>query len=976
MALNFRKFLLMAAPLVVLALMTPLAAQTLTYPLAQQTPTGGSTPGFNVFRGWEFTVTQDIWVHELGCNTPALSSNNQTVSLWDQDQSSWGTNTGHLLGRVTVQSGSGWQFESLASPIKLSPGTNYVVSVFSNSLYGWHSGTPSSWMPTGVVDYTQGRWGNQVNSVDDYHAKDEPGNQQGHADIGYTTTPPGPGLQVNAPSGNVTPVFAGDDGPGGNGIEAATFEIASNPQGGGDLTEIELSATGSGHDGDGFTEVAIYQDENANGSFDHGTDTLIGTPVTSFSGDDGTATFTVQASEQTFGTSESRDYFIVVKMSTLVSATETFDFIVSDITVSGGTASGAPSSAITGLEISTPAFVFTDYSPATPQPAPLGTSGNIVQQFEIRYPAGLDDKPTGVAVRGFGTANEVADLTDVELWYDSDENGTFDSGLDSLVQSTTFPSANGTVQFDLSSHPIFQAGDKRMYFVVYNLNSNGQDGKTFKTYVSAASGMTANVNGLPSPGVGGTAGLVIVTSDLEATLNGPGSATTVDNDGTGPTGDGELLCDVTLSAGEGGSWTVNDLIFAASGTGAHDAAFSELAVYEDTNDNGDFDGSGTDDLAAATVTAFGGAPDYEATFTLNNTDITAGTERRFFLVGKLNGTAIGGETFNARLEAINGTPPAGGSTVGVPTADSTALMIDLAVLTVGGHASQPADLQHLAGTALSHVIGRFTLDASNGDVDVAGITLTTGGSGDWSSHFDGTNGVEVWLDDGDGTFDDTSDTNLFSGGGGNTVNALFSNNVTVTSGSSEEVWVRVNLLDTALVGTGLTRSYTISVDDPADVSVAAGAMVVLGTPSPDSAVLEVVDVNVTSFSPLNDEEAGGADITIQGAGFESPFEVRIDGELCPGTPVVAHDEVTGLTVPPGSGSGLAIEITSGNLPPFTLTETFSYGSVGGGNGGTGSGDSSSGGGGCTAGANTPGAAALLALLALLGVVYARRRTRA
>jgi uncharacterized protein (TIGR03382 family) len=82
----------------------------------------------------------------------------------------------------------------------------------------------------------------------------------------------------------------------------------------------------------------------------------------------------------------------------------------------------------------------------------------------------------------------------------------------------------------------------------------------------------------------------------------------------------------------------------------------------------------------------------------------------------------------------------------------------------------------------------------------------------------------------------------------------------------------------------------------------------------------------------------------------------------------AGTQITGLTVPPGSGSGLAIVLTTNNLPPKTLPQTFNYqnvvivGAGGGGGGG--------GGGGCAAETGTGAAVILLALLA------ARRRRKA
>ncbi len=88
-------------------------------------------------------------------------------------------------------------------------------------------------------------------------------------------------------------------------------------------------------------------------------------------------------------------------------------------------------------------------------------------------------------------------------------------------------------------------------------------------------------------------------------LGGTATASTIvtPND-AGSTGDGVVIGDTTIRAGQD-PWTVNSVTFTSQGSGDDSAAFSTLALYEDTNGNGSFDGSGTDALAtAAAGTAF------------------------------------------------------------------------------------------------------------------------------------------------------------------------------------------------------------------------------------------------------------------------------------------------------------------------------------------------------------------------------------
>jgi Synergist-CTERM protein sorting domain-containing protein len=364
------------------------------------------------------------------------------------------------------------------------------------------------------------------------------------------------------------------------------------------------------------------------------------------------------------------------------------------------------------------------------------------------------------------------------------------------------------------------------------------------------------------------------------------------------------------------------------------------------------------------VVAFDVNDEYAAQ--LVNTAFPATSSRRFFLVGTLAGTATFGQTLNARLTGVQATPPTGGQVSGDINVDSTALIIDAPAITVGNAPGAPAAVTLKAGTAQTHVLARFRFTASNDDVSVTSVTFTTAGSGNWATDLSATDGVQVYEDNGDGVFNAGTDTLLFQGAGAASVNATFATPLQVANSSSKDVWVVVNLLATAGVGATSPITYSVSVANASDVQ--AGAVTpLLGTPVPQSSVLSLVDFFVTTFTPVSDGFAGGTSITIDGSGFSTPFTVTIGGVLCPGIPVITGGtQVTGLTVPAGSGTGLPIVITSGSLAPQTLAQTFNYTSFGGTGGGGGGG----GGGGCAA---APGGSALLFLLAPVVALLRRRK---
>jgi hypothetical protein len=744
-----------------------------------------------------------------------------------------------------------------------------------------------------------------------------------------------PQFSATATAGTAQGVYANATGTGGDGEQAGLFTLQAGSSAA-NLTSITITASGTGDDSAAFSEVALYRDAatGTTGSFDFANDILIGSAATAFPADNGSLTFNVQAAQQSFAAGETRTYFIVVKLNGTAATGHTFQF---NVTAVSPATSGLPTATMAGLVILAPAFNISDTSPAAQGTGYAGTSGNVVQHITIAYPAGQNNTLTTLVFTGTTTG------------------GNLQTGFNASNQ-VTFTLAGTESQFT--------AGDSREYFVVLTFDLATAHQSEFATQLTSASGAAAgtNINGLPAPAGGPAPGLMVLANSLAVALNGPGAATTVDSNSQGPGGAGHVIWDGTLST-QAFAWTVTELLFEGTGTANHNTAYNTLGLYEDTNASGVFDAG--DQLAvAAAVVAFDVNDEYAAQ--LVNTAFPATSSRRFFLVGTLAGTATFGQTLNARLTGVQATPPTGGQVSGDINVDSTALIIDAPAITVGNAPGAPAAVTLKAGTAQTHVLARFRFTASNDDVSVTSVTFTTAGSGNWATDLSATDGVQVYEDNGDGVFNAGTDTLLFQGAGAASVNATFATPLQVANSSSKDVWVVVNLLATAGVGATSPITYSVSVANASDVQ--AGAVTpLLGTPVPQSSVLSLVDFFVTTFTPVSDGFAGGTSITIDGSGFSTPFTVTIGGVLCPGIPVITGGtQVTGLTVPAGSGTGLPIVITSGSLAPQTLAQTFNYTSFGGTGGGGGGG----GGGGCAA---APGGSALLFLLAPVVALLRRRK---
>ncbi|MCB9935670.1 MAG: hypothetical protein H6840_08240 [Planctomycetes bacterium] len=572
-----------------------------------------------------------------------------------------------------------------------------------------------------------------------------------------------------------------------------------------------------------------------------------------------------------------------------------------------------------------------------------------------------------------GTADGQADLNFLALYEDTG-NGSFDGpGTDTLATAAagvSFSAANGDYVATLSSSAI-AASTSRRFFLVCKLAGTASGGETIQaeiTGVTATTGGGGITSGVPTSGA--NPALTITPASMDVTLNGPLAYTTVNADSQGPGGNGHVICDVTLTT-HNDSWTVTSLTFTASGTADEQADISFLALYED-NGNGSFDGPGTDTLATAAAGVSFNAPNgtYTATLTGAAGALAINSSKTFFLVAKLSGTASSGENFRAALTGMVESSPSGGSVNGMPTAASSALVIDVATLTVNAGPANPADTSVMStGTAFNHTLGEIRLTASNADFTISGVVLTLGGTGDWVNNI---SSVSVYQDDGNGSYDG-ADTLLFSGAASaGSVTCGFSANLTVLQATSEDLWVVIAVAATA--GGSPSESFQAQVAAAADVQTVTAGNVAIGTNPPVSGMLHVVDYSVTGFTPVQDSFSGGSPITITGTGFALPVTVTIGGVTCPGTAVVnpAGTQITGLNVPAGSGSGLAITLDTNGLGPQTLTQTFSYtlsvGSGGGGGGG--------GGGGCAGNPNSSTATLLLAALALLATATTLRRRRA
>ncbi len=248
-------------------------------------------------------------------------------------------------------------------------------------------------------------------------------------------------------------------------------------------------------------------------------------------------------------------------------------------------------------------------------------------------------------------------------------------------------------------------------------------------------------------------------------------------------------------------------------------------------------------------------------------------------------------------------------------------------VTVALSTNSPAASGIQGGTAFTQELAAFTLSASGGAVQINGITLTVGGTGDFVNDLDPSTGLSVWQDDGDGSFNSALDTNLGSTGGASpTITVNFTSTLTVPDATSVDVWVVADFLASA--GASIPDTYQVSVAGIGDVNVQAPATVSLGTPAPDSAQLSVVIFFVSSIDPASSYH--NTFFRIYGSGFTPPVSLSIGGiDLGTGTVNGANTFASGWVIPDlGPNDGYHdVVVTTSLLGPITLTQQFYYDST-------------------------------------------------
>ncbi len=267
--------------------------------------------------------------------------------------------------------------------------------------------------------------------------------------------------------------------------------------------------------------------------------------------------------------------------------------------------------------------------------APTGVDQNTEYAMEQLTLTASSGSITVTAIKvdlsGTGTAT---DISAANLYDDTNDNGSYDSGFDTLLDTKTFSGGPPpTLTFSINFPVVY--GTPENLLVSYEVAAGAVSGNTIGvsiadgTYVTTASSENINLlDTVQSTNSAINPSLLVSGTDKAPAQMGPGQT------------DVPMLA-LNLQS-TSGTMTVTAVKAALTGT-APSNAFSSVKLYHDANDNGTYD-SGVDvELSSKTFTAG------SLTFSGLSFGVTAGTPENLLIVFNVSVAAATGNTAGVRI---------------------------------------------------------------------------------------------------------------------------------------------------------------------------------------------------------------------------------------------------------------------------------------------------------------------------------------
>ena len=562
--------------------------------------------------------------------------------------------------------------------------------------------------------------------------------------------------------------------PGATSIPMVQFTLSASPTEDININQIKVVAIGTGDDVDDLAEetsVTLYEDKDASGTFSTG-DAAIAQGV--FTADNGT--LTLNTSGQTIASGETETWLVTYAYADSIPNNKTFAarIIAGDITAVGATSQenitvGGTSPVTGGTKTTSSEGTLTialgNDSPASQAIGPNETKMEMIQlSLSASYAESLWVK--SLKLRADGTADELNDITAVWLYDDLNDNGAYDSGVDtSLASSATYSVDNDTVRFTFSDVTgMIPKNGTENWLVLYDLNGNASNSETFKivfdvnSYVAAydtSGAETRSVTGAPVTGPTMTVSNVGVLS-LSLGEDNPGTSN------EGATESDLVMMQLHLAASSAETLYVDSVVVTTEGTIDDATDVSAVRLYRDVNSNGALDL--VTDVQIDSNRTFS-ADNGTATFYLAVSEtLAAGDSEDWLVVYDMNGTASSGETFRAKIAAnaaVKAVGISGGdhaATVsGAPLTGSYKTVTTSGVLTLSEGGSNPG-ASAIDSTDQDVAMVQFSIAASSvEDIKIRGIGIRHTGTADPATDIKDNN-ISIYRDvNGNGVLDGGTD---------------------------------------------------------------------------------------------------------------------------------------------------------------------------------------------------------------------------
>ncbi len=531
----------------------------------------------------------------------------------------------------------------------------------------------------------------------------------------------------------------GDVEPGTNDLVMLNLTFTAN-HGSITITQIEVNRTGNNtNDGD-ITAANLYEDVNGDGDYDPGTDAFVAEGTLS----NGVYTFSSLSETITAGTTG--DYLIMYNIS---ASAETWTTVGARIDGASNVTVQSPATvqAFSPIQSTNSTIGYTIVTVESTDEAPAniyqGQTEIVMLNLTLTADPGTATV-TEIVVNRTGTSTTEGDVSEATLWHDVNNDGDFDSGTDTFLAAGSY--SNGNYTFSSLSFDVV-AGTPESLLVMYNISSSSNTGVTVGARLDGKDNITVT-----SPD---TVGAFEAIQSTNSTINGNGLDVYGGDLAPSLVFQGEdfvQMLNITLST-DYGSLTVTQIVVTKTGTSTSDSDISSAILYDDVNEDGDYD-SGTDTFIATATFSSG-----TATLSSLSLSVSAGTDEYLLIMYNISGSGDVGATVGAKLDGAASFTVQSPDTVNafgpLASANSEIKDSDIFVIEISGEVYESTD----GGQSFTYMgdagadIVAICANRSNSDIyalqDSGEIYLSTDNGQNWQLRGDAhskSNSVDMTID--------------------------------------------------------------------------------------------------------------------------------------------------------------------------------------------------------------------------------------